>query len=101
MSHGRSEPSDWVGGIQIYIRPMRLRAVTFSTPSTITTWNITKMFPIGGRFATNEFSITEAEIPFPSDTILFGEKATTCSHWYLDYETYEDVTGTILEQSRH
>jgi prepilin-type N-terminal cleavage/methylation domain-containing protein/prepilin-type processing-associated H-X9-DG protein len=51
--------------------------------------------------ATNEFSITESEIPFPSDTILFGEKATTCTHWYLDYETYEDITGTILEQSRH
>ena len=51
--------------------------------------------------STNEFSITEMEIPFPSDTIIFGEKATTCTHWYLDYETYEDITGTILEQSRH
>jgi prepilin-type N-terminal cleavage/methylation domain-containing protein/prepilin-type processing-associated H-X9-DG protein len=51
--------------------------------------------------STNEFSITEMEIQFPSDTIIFGEKATTCTHWYLDYETYEDVRGSILEQSRH
>jgi prepilin-type N-terminal cleavage/methylation domain-containing protein/prepilin-type processing-associated H-X9-DG protein len=51
--------------------------------------------------ATNDYSITEGEIPFPTDTIIFGEKATTCKHWYLDYETYEDITGTILEQSRH
>ena len=51
--------------------------------------------------ATNEYSIAEAAIPFPSDTIVFGEKVTSCKHWYLDYETYEDITGSILEQSRH
>lgn len=49
---------------------------------------------------TNEFAVREEEIPFPSDTIVFGEKATTIGHWYLDYEYNEDL-GTIAEQSRH
>jgi prepilin-type N-terminal cleavage/methylation domain-containing protein/prepilin-type processing-associated H-X9-DG protein len=47
-----------------------------------------------------EFSISESDIKEPSDTIVFAEKGTGVIHWYLDYETYEDVTG-IMEQSRH
>ncbi len=49
---------------------------------------------------TSEFSISESDIKEPSDTIVFAEKGTGVTHWYLDYETYEDVSG-ILEQSRH
>jgi prepilin-type N-terminal cleavage/methylation domain-containing protein/prepilin-type processing-associated H-X9-DG protein len=49
---------------------------------------------------TNELAITENEIVYPSDTIVFGEKESTCLHWYLDYEYGEDI-GTIAEQSRH
>ena len=49
---------------------------------------------------TNEFSISESDIREPSDTIVFAEKGSGVTHWYLDYETYEDING-ILEQSRH
>jgi prepilin-type N-terminal cleavage/methylation domain-containing protein/prepilin-type processing-associated H-X9-DG protein len=49
---------------------------------------------------TNEFSISESDIREPSDTVVFAEKGTGVTHWYLDYEKYEDITG-ILEQSRH
>lgn len=49
---------------------------------------------------TNELSITESEIPYPTDTIVFGEKNTTSMHWYLDYEYGEDI-NEIAEQSRH
>jgi prepilin-type processing-associated H-X9-DG protein len=50
--------------------------------------------------ATNNFSISEGEIVEPADTVVFGEKETSCTHWYLDYEQNEDING-ILEQSRH
>lgn len=49
---------------------------------------------------TNDFSISEQDIQEPSDTIVFGEKASTSMHWYLDYEYGEDL-GSIAEQSRH
>ena len=49
--------------------------------------------------ATNEFSITENDFQWPTDTIVFGEKEPTSQHQYLDYETYEDITQ--LDQSRH
>jgi prepilin-type N-terminal cleavage/methylation domain-containing protein/prepilin-type processing-associated H-X9-DG protein len=49
---------------------------------------------------TNEYSISESDIREPSDTIVFAEKATGVTHWYLDYEYGEDING-ILEQSRH
>lgn len=49
---------------------------------------------------TNEFSISESDIREPSDTIVFAEKSPGATHWYLDYELYEDING-ILEQSRH
>jgi len=48
----------------------------------------------------DEFSISENDIPEPSDTIVFAEKGTGVTHWYLDYDYYEDLSG-ILEQSRH
>jgi len=50
--------------------------------------------------ATNEFSISESDIHEPSDTVVFAEKGTGVTHWYLDYETYEDISG-IMEQGRH
>src|SRR6185295_7650056 len=49
---------------------------------------------------TNEFSITENDIPEPSETVVFAEKGSEFGHWYLDYERVEDLNG-ILEQSRH
>lgn len=49
---------------------------------------------------TDDFSISENDIKEPSDTVVFAEKGSGVTHWYLDYETFEDVNG-ILEQSRH
>jgi len=49
---------------------------------------------------TDEFSISESDIREPSDTIVFAEKSTGVTHWYLDYELSEDING-ILDQSRH
>jgi prepilin-type N-terminal cleavage/methylation domain-containing protein/prepilin-type processing-associated H-X9-DG protein len=49
---------------------------------------------------TNEMSVAENEIAYPSDTIVFGEKGSGVTHWYLDYEYSEDL-NTIAEQSRH
>lgn len=51
------------------------------------------------RAQTNEFSIHEALIAEPSETIAFGEKLEESLHWYFDYETYEDITQ--LNQSMH
>lgn len=48
----------------------------------------------------SEFSISESEIHEPSATIVLAEKGAGVSHWYLDYDYLEDLTG-ILEQSRH
>jgi prepilin-type N-terminal cleavage/methylation domain-containing protein/prepilin-type processing-associated H-X9-DG protein len=52
------------------------------------------------QLVTEDFSITENDIPNPSDTIVFAEKSTGVKHWYLDYEFGEDIND-ILEQSRH
>ena len=49
---------------------------------------------------TNEFSISESDLREPTDTVVLAEKSAGVTHWYLDYETYEDVSG-ILEQGRH
>lgn len=49
--------------------------------------------------ATNNYSIRENDIHQPADTVVMGEKDTDSSHWYFDYETYEDVTQ--LNQTRH
>jgi prepilin-type N-terminal cleavage/methylation domain-containing protein/prepilin-type processing-associated H-X9-DG protein len=48
----------------------------------------------------DEFSVNENEIREPSETIVFAEKGTGVTHWYLDYELSEDING-ILDQSRH
>jgi len=50
--------------------------------------------------ATNDISISEGEIPEPSETVIFAEKASDKRHWHLDYELGEDLLG-ILDQSRH
>jgi prepilin-type N-terminal cleavage/methylation domain-containing protein/prepilin-type processing-associated H-X9-DG protein len=49
--------------------------------------------------ATNGMAIRETEIHEPAATCIFGEKDTTSGHWYLDFQTYEDITQ--LDQSRH
>jgi prepilin-type N-terminal cleavage/methylation domain-containing protein/prepilin-type processing-associated H-X9-DG protein len=49
--------------------------------------------------STNEFSIREEQIRQTSETVILGEKDTASSHWYFDYETYEDITQ--LDQNRH
>jgi prepilin-type N-terminal cleavage/methylation domain-containing protein/prepilin-type processing-associated H-X9-DG protein len=48
---------------------------------------------------TNSPSPRETQIQQPSETIVLGEKDTTSTHWYMDYETFEDFTQ--LEQCRH
>ena len=49
--------------------------------------------------ATNGLAIRENAIPYPSETCAFGEKDTDSMHWYLDFETSEDITQ--LDQSKH
>jgi len=48
---------------------------------------------------TNWISPKELSIREPSATLLLGEKDADSMHWYLDYETYEDITQ--LDQTRH
>jgi len=48
---------------------------------------------------TNWIAPKELSIHEPSKTILVGEKDAVSMHWYLDYETYEDITQ--LDQTRH
>jgi prepilin-type N-terminal cleavage/methylation domain-containing protein/prepilin-type processing-associated H-X9-DG protein len=49
--------------------------------------------------STNWISPRETSIREPSRTIMLGEKDGASMHWYLDYETYEDITQ--LDQTRH
>jgi len=49
---------------------------------------------------TNEMALSENDLREPSDTVVLAEKGDGVTHWYLDYETFEDVNG-ILEQGRH
>ncbi len=49
--------------------------------------------------ATNGLALRETAIKFPSETCSFGEKDTDSMHWYLDFETNEDITQ--LDQSKH
>jgi prepilin-type N-terminal cleavage/methylation domain-containing protein/prepilin-type processing-associated H-X9-DG protein len=46
------------------------------------------------------YSINESDILEPTDTVVLAEKGSGVTHWYLDYENFEDVTG-ILDQGRH
>ncbi len=48
---------------------------------------------------TNWIAPREMQIREPAQTILLGEKDADSMHWYLDYETYEDITQ--LDQTRH
>ena len=48
----------------------------------------------------DEYSISESDILEPTDTVVLAEKGAGVTHWYLDYENFEDVTG-ILDQGRH
>jgi prepilin-type N-terminal cleavage/methylation domain-containing protein/prepilin-type processing-associated H-X9-DG protein len=48
---------------------------------------------------TNWVAPRESQIREPAQTILLGEKDADSMHWYLDYETYEDITQ--LDQTRH
>ena len=50
--------------------------------------------------ATDTYSISEQDITEPSETVVFAEKGTGVTHWYLDYDYSEDISG-IMEQSRH
>lgn len=49
--------------------------------------------------ATNGMAMKEIVVMQPSETISFGEKFYTNTHWYFDYETMEDVY--VLDQNRH
>lgn len=53
----------------------------------------------GYRNGDAKYSMSENSIQFPSETIVFGEKATTSGHFWMDYEMYDDLQQ--LEQSRH
>lgn len=45
------------------------------------------------------YVMPESAIKNPSETIIFGEKATVSGHFWMDYEMYDDIQQ--LEQSRH
>jgi prepilin-type processing-associated H-X9-DG protein len=49
--------------------------------------------------ATNGLAVRENAVRYPSETCDFGEKDTDSMHWYLDFETNEDITQ--LDQSKH
>jgi prepilin-type N-terminal cleavage/methylation domain-containing protein/prepilin-type processing-associated H-X9-DG protein len=49
--------------------------------------------------ATNGLALRENAVRYPSETCAFGEKDTESTHWYLDFETKEDITQ--LDQSKH
>lgn len=49
--------------------------------------------------SSNGHAIREIDIREPSETCVFGEKQSDSSHWYLDYERFEDITQ--LDQARH
>jgi prepilin-type N-terminal cleavage/methylation domain-containing protein/prepilin-type processing-associated H-X9-DG protein len=49
--------------------------------------------------ATNGLALRENAVLYPSETCAFGEKDAESMHWYLDFETYEDITQ--LDQSKH
>jgi prepilin-type N-terminal cleavage/methylation domain-containing protein/prepilin-type processing-associated H-X9-DG protein len=49
--------------------------------------------------ATNGLALRENAVLYPSETCAFGEKDTESMHWYLDFETNEDITQ--LDQSKH
>jgi hypothetical protein len=53
----------------------------------ITNWNAASNF------------VTEAEILYPTDTVLFGEKESNSGHWYMDYNLGDDYKE--LELGRH
>jgi len=44
-------------------------------------------------------SFNEGEIPDPSETIFLGEKEQEATHFYLDYDRYEDIN--ILDPAKH
>lgn len=63
----------------------------------------------GSFLSTNAFPLTA--IAEPASTIVFGEKATGSTHWWMDYQNYDDLnevedgrhyaTGTIDGASNH
>jgi len=44
-------------------------------------------------------TMSENEIKYPSETIVFGEKETESIHIYMDYENFDDLQQ--IEQGRH
>jgi prepilin-type processing-associated H-X9-DG protein len=51
--------------------------------------------------ATNESAaVSDSDIPEPSETVVFAEKASDKTHWHLDVAFGEDITG-VLEMGRH
>ena len=44
-------------------------------------------------------TLPESAITEPSETVLFGEKASDSGHWWMDYSQYDDASE--LEQGRH
>ena len=53
----------------------------------------------GTQYMTN--SITDSDIPFPSDTITFGEKEPTSGHFWMDFLEGSGNDITEVEQTRH
>jgi prepilin-type N-terminal cleavage/methylation domain-containing protein/prepilin-type processing-associated H-X9-DG protein len=67
-------------------------------------WNDCFQVAMGGAFSMSAIlgtAMSEQMIQLPSDTILFGEKETSSSHFYMDMLEGVGNDFTEVEQSRH
>jgi prepilin-type N-terminal cleavage/methylation domain-containing protein/prepilin-type processing-associated H-X9-DG protein len=63
-------------------------------------WNDYSFETTGNPFPPGA-TIKETEIRFPSDTIIFGEKETSSTHYFMDMMEGVGNDFTEVEQSRH
>ena len=80
--------------------------ISFNSSDTNTpAWNAPRSYIINGwndYFADNTGAngiMDEGAIREPTDTVVFGEKASDSGHWWMDYDQLDD--DLQLEQSRH
>ncbi len=67
-------------------------------------WNDYFQKQLGANFDMSKIvgmSMPESAVPYPSDTILFGEKETISAHYYMDFLEVPANDLFELEQARH
>jgi prepilin-type N-terminal cleavage/methylation domain-containing protein/prepilin-type processing-associated H-X9-DG protein len=120
----RSHPNRWPNRLQSGYRSVKLLVCPSDGPEPRTGTGDTNLYPAdfaprsyiynawndfyAPYFGTKDWRLAaktnwvaprEMSIREPSKTLLLGEKDPESMHWYLDYETYEDITQ--LDQTRH